>query len=303
MKTTIPSDEDAPAAVRVRDLAADQHQRRERQRVAGDDPLELGEVGAEIALDRRQRDVHDGVVEHDHEEAERDRGERQPLAVLLCEDPSPHAPQTLASAWRLTSRGHPSAKQLEAANVARLARALGCDGYDELHRVSIDEPDRFWRAVVDDLGIPLARDWDEVLDDSRGDRVDDVVRRRAAERRRGVRPPLGARDARSGGGGVGARGRRATLAHVGGALARGAPARGGACAELGDRRGRRGRDVPADGARGRDRLARVRARRSDPGARSSRASPAPPSPRGSPTPARRSCSRRTRRTGAAGSSR
>ncbi len=86
-----PGDEDPPAPVGVGDLAADQHQRRERQRVAGDDPFELREVGAEVALDRGQRDVHDGVVEHDHEEAERDRRQRQPLAVLLCEDPSPHA--------------------------------------------------------------------------------------------------------------------------------------------------------------------------------------------------------------------
>ena len=34
--------------------------------------------------------------------------------------------------------------------------------------MSVDEPDRFWRAVRDDLRIPLARDWDAVLDDSRG---------------------------------------------------------------------------------------------------------------------------------------
>ncbi len=64
---------------------------------------------------------------------------------------------------------------------------------------------------------------------------------------------------------MGPRGRRATLADVGGALARGAPARGGA-ARARDRRGRRGRHVPADGARGRDRRARVRARRSGAGA-------------------------------------
>jgi acetyl-CoA synthetase len=37
-----------------------------------------------------------------------------------------------------------------------------------LHRVSIEEPDRFWRAVVADLGIPLERDWDAVLDESQG---------------------------------------------------------------------------------------------------------------------------------------
>ncbi len=62
----------------------------------------------------------------------------------------------------------PSAEQVAATNVARLARSLDCVGYDELHRVSIDEPDRFWRAVVDDIGIPLTRHWDTVLDDSRG---------------------------------------------------------------------------------------------------------------------------------------
>ena len=61
-----------------------------------------------------------------------------------------------------------SPEQLEAANVGRLARMLGCASYAELHRVSIDEPDRFWRAVVDDLGLPLAQSWDDVLDSSRG---------------------------------------------------------------------------------------------------------------------------------------
>ena len=62
----------------------------------------------------------------------------------------------------------PSAAQLEAANVTRLTRALGCDGYAALHRVSIVEPDRFWRAVADDLELDLAVTWDRVLDDSRG---------------------------------------------------------------------------------------------------------------------------------------
>ncbi len=62
----------------------------------------------------------------------------------------------------------PSPEQLEAANIGRLARMLGYTGYAELHRASIDEPDRFWRAIVDDLGIPLARGWDDVLDASRG---------------------------------------------------------------------------------------------------------------------------------------
>jgi acetyl-CoA synthetase len=62
----------------------------------------------------------------------------------------------------------PSPEQLEAANVTRLARRLGCQTHAQLHQLSIEEPDRFWRAVRDDLAIPLARDWDDVLDDSRG---------------------------------------------------------------------------------------------------------------------------------------
>jgi acetyl-CoA synthetase len=62
----------------------------------------------------------------------------------------------------------PSEEQLASANVTRLARTLECAGWQELHRVSVEEPERFWRAVRDDLGIPLARDWDTVLDDSHG---------------------------------------------------------------------------------------------------------------------------------------
>ena len=62
----------------------------------------------------------------------------------------------------------PSPEQLASANVTRLAHSLGCDGYASLHRVSVEEPDRFWRAVAADLDLALARPWDRVLDDSRG---------------------------------------------------------------------------------------------------------------------------------------
>ena len=79
-------DEDPPPAEQVGELAAGEHERAEGQRVAGDDPLELGHLEIERVLDRRQRHVHDGVVEHDHEEAERHRRERPPLPVLVCED-------------------------------------------------------------------------------------------------------------------------------------------------------------------------------------------------------------------------
>jgi acetyl-CoA synthetase len=62
----------------------------------------------------------------------------------------------------------PTPAQLESANIVRLARRLGCADYGALHRVSVEEPDRFWRAVKNDLDVPLSRDWDTVLDDSRG---------------------------------------------------------------------------------------------------------------------------------------
>ncbi len=52
--------------------------------------------------------------------------------------------------------------------MVRLARRLACDDHAALHRLSVEDPDRFWRAVQEDLGIPFARDWDSVLDDSHG---------------------------------------------------------------------------------------------------------------------------------------
>jgi len=62
----------------------------------------------------------------------------------------------------------PSPELIERANLTRLQRALGASDYHELHRISIEEPDRFWPALVDDLGIEFSRRWDTVVDSSRG---------------------------------------------------------------------------------------------------------------------------------------
>jgi acetyl-CoA synthetase len=62
----------------------------------------------------------------------------------------------------------PSPEQLAHANVTRLARRFGCEDYAALHRVSLDEPERFWGAVVDDLGIELSAPWERVVDLSDG---------------------------------------------------------------------------------------------------------------------------------------
>jgi acetyl-CoA synthetase len=62
----------------------------------------------------------------------------------------------------------PSPERVENANVTRLMRRLECADYHELHRVSVEEPERFWREVVDDLGLEFSAPWERVLDVSRG---------------------------------------------------------------------------------------------------------------------------------------
>jgi acetyl-CoA synthetase len=63
---------------------------------------------------------------------------------------------------------HPSSELVERANVTRLRRALGARDYHELHRISVEEPERFWPALVADLGIEFSQPWTNVVDSSRG---------------------------------------------------------------------------------------------------------------------------------------
>jgi len=62
----------------------------------------------------------------------------------------------------------PTHEQVEGANVTRLARRLGVERYHDLHRISIQEPERFWPAVIEDLGIEFSEPWTDVVDASRG---------------------------------------------------------------------------------------------------------------------------------------
>ena len=78
-------EEHAPAPEEVAQAPAGDQQDGERQRVGVHGPLEAGDRRAEVLLDRRQRDVHDGVVEHHHEQREAHGGERPPAAVVLVE--------------------------------------------------------------------------------------------------------------------------------------------------------------------------------------------------------------------------
>ena len=63
----------------------------------------------------------------------------------------------------------PSDEVRERSNALRLARRLGFDGYHDLHRFSVEEPEEFWPAVVEDLGLEFAEPWQQVVDTSRGE--------------------------------------------------------------------------------------------------------------------------------------
>ncbi len=62
----------------------------------------------------------------------------------------------------------PDDETLAYANVVRLMRRQGIESYWELVRRSQEEPDWFWSAAVEDLGLEFSRPWDSVYDDSRG---------------------------------------------------------------------------------------------------------------------------------------
>ena len=72
--------EHPPLAVDVAERAADQDQRAEREQVRVRHPLLRRQPAAEVALDRRQRDVDDRPVDRRHAGAEDRRDQRQPLA-------------------------------------------------------------------------------------------------------------------------------------------------------------------------------------------------------------------------------
>jgi len=62
----------------------------------------------------------------------------------------------------------PSEDVLDRANVVRLMRRHGFSTYRELVARSIEDPEWFWPAAVEDTGIELYEPWSEVVDLSRG---------------------------------------------------------------------------------------------------------------------------------------
>jgi acetyl-CoA synthetase len=62
----------------------------------------------------------------------------------------------------------PSAETLERANVVRLMRRHGLDEYWALVRRSQEEPEWFWPAAIEDMGLEFSHRWEQVYDDSAG---------------------------------------------------------------------------------------------------------------------------------------
>ncbi len=62
----------------------------------------------------------------------------------------------------------PTPEVLEQANVVRLMRRLGLDDYRDLQRRSAEDPDWFWPAAIEDMGLEFSHPWDRVVDLSRG---------------------------------------------------------------------------------------------------------------------------------------
>jgi acetyl-CoA synthetase len=62
----------------------------------------------------------------------------------------------------------PNPELVENANLTRLMRRLGCADYHDLHQVSVEDPERFWPELIDDLGLEFSQPWDAVLDVSDG---------------------------------------------------------------------------------------------------------------------------------------
>ena len=62
----------------------------------------------------------------------------------------------------------PSDEVRERSNALRLARRLGFEDYASLVRFSAEEPERFWPAAIEDMGLEFSRPWDAVVDESRG---------------------------------------------------------------------------------------------------------------------------------------
>ena len=218
----------------VGELAAREHERGEGECVAVDHPLELGDARCEVALDRGQRHEDDRVVEHDHEQPEGDRPQRPPLAVLLCEYAlrASSRPLTWLAPAKLPDDGadgstahgrvHLGAGREHARAGERRpphAASTGSRSYWELVARSPEDPEWFWPAAIEDMGLEFSRPWDAVVDLSRGPEWTTWFVGGKVNIALELRAPLGGTPAGGGGIGRAGRGRLAARADVRRALA------------------------------------------------------------------------------------
>ena len=69
---------------------------------------------------------------------------------------------TNAKSW------HPEQRHFDKAHVLKLAASLGIEDYDSLLKFSVEHPDRYWKGVIDYLGIKWDKSPDGYVDLSRG---------------------------------------------------------------------------------------------------------------------------------------
>src|SRR5215203_5115993 len=62
----------------------------------------------------------------------------------------------------------PDARTLSRANVSRLMRRHEYEDYWELVRRSQEDPEWFWAAAIEDMGLDFSTPWNQVMDVSRG---------------------------------------------------------------------------------------------------------------------------------------
>ena len=143
-------------------------------------------------------------------------------------------------------------------------RRLGCADYHELHRVSVEEPERFWPELIDDLGLEFSQPWERVLDVTDGPEWAKWFVGGAAEHRVRTASTAGATCPGEAAVFRGEDGTRAALDWR--ELSRAGDAGRGGARRARRARGRPRRDLPADVPGGRGRVARVRAHRRRAGA-------------------------------------
>ena len=137
-------------AVDVAEPAADDEQAGERQRVAGDDPLDAGQRRVEVAEDRGDRDVEHRVVEHHDEGRYDDDREGQPPRRIGSRRVESVCDRRRARRW-CSSRRASFLYPIELGEIERLARQLR-----RVDRSKTVEDDR--EVALTQHGLEVARE-------------------------------------------------------------------------------------------------------------------------------------------------